>query len=237
MTVSMSSLQRCVARLHKCLAKIPHHTISSSSCCHVPTTKYIYSTKRINLVTPLFIQAEQHGSKLALIDQHGSHTYDDLLLLTNRLTDKICDLLEADKDDLNKQGIAFLCSNDISYVVSKWSTWMSGGVAVPLCQTHPPAELQYFLKDSKARLVITTEEFADKVDSCVSALGIQHLVLDRKDFIASEGELELHEDIAERHSVRQHRLHQLLEANKFRKREALSIYTSGTTGRPKVSLI
>ena len=54
-----------------------------------------YSNKTVNIMNPLFLQAEKFGERIALVDQHGYHQYNDLLYHTDNLTDKICDILEA----------------------------------------------------------------------------------------------------------------------------------------------
>ena len=48
--------------------------------------------------------------------------------------------------------VCFLCPNDVSYVVTQWATWMAGGIAVPLCTTHPPNELKYFVEDADCKV-------------------------------------------------------------------------------------
>ncbi len=51
-------------------------------------------------------------------------------------------------NDLPLSRVCFACPNNVSYVVAQWATWMSGGVAVPLCAAHPPSEMKYFIQDS-----------------------------------------------------------------------------------------
>ncbi len=52
--------------------------------------------------------------------------------------------------------VCFLCPNDVSYVVTQWATWMAGGISVPLCTTHPPAEWKYFIQDSDCQVCLRT---------------------------------------------------------------------------------
>ncbi|CAI5973533.1 unnamed protein product [Closterium sp. NIES-65] len=43
------------------------------------------------------------------------------------------------------------------YVAAMWAAWAAGGVAVPLCESYPPEELLYVLKDSGACLIVGPE--------------------------------------------------------------------------------
>lgn len=79
-------------------------------------------------------------------------------------------------EDAVQQRIAFLCPNDVSYIISQWATWMAGHIAVPLYPRHPPPELEYFVRDSEAAVIITTSEYAPKVKQILS--GQQVIVLE-----------------------------------------------------------
>ena len=52
--------------------------------------------------------------------------------------------------------VALLTPPSGQYVVGQWGAWLAGAVVVPLCPDHPPAQLQYYLQDSGARLVLAT---------------------------------------------------------------------------------
>ena len=127
----------------------------------VPVVHSILRTETTSTAKPLFIQAEKFKDRVALIDQHGHHRYGQLVYRASNLTQRIKKLCNASNSkELN---IAILCPNDVSYVVSLWSTWMVGGVSVPLYKNkHSESQLNYFLADSQAKLVIHTEEDAVK---------------------------------------------------------------------------
>ena len=141
--------------------------------------------QRGHRVTPTYFQAEKFLERTALIDQHGSHTYSDLLSVANNVSDKIPESHRTKVEGCSAARIAVLCPNDISYVVAQWATWMSGAIFVPLCASHPPSELKYFIEDSKSDLVITTEEMQGKLDTVVEDLGTELLVLRKKDYLVS----------------------------------------------------
>ena len=48
----------------------------------------------------------------------------------------------------------------------------AGGIAVPLCSSHPPPELDYVLADAQPELVIASPELAERVRPLASARGI-----------------------------------------------------------------
>ena len=236
--------QQWIRHLHRNIGR-PCGTLSSSyhpwllPAVH-PTQHLqysIYSTTKFHRVTPLYLRAEQYLDRIALIDCHAMHTYDDILNSAKNLVDTISDLLNAKHDDVKGSRIAILCNNDISYVVAQWATWMVQGVAVPLYPNHPPSEHEYFLNDSSSSLVITTENHAETIQPVADKIGIRSLILVKSDYLSAadivSGEMDTQQ---ERRLRRTNRLNQLHEVNKFKHQPALMIYTSGTTGRPKVHM-
>ena len=228
-------LARMIFRTVSTLKQIgkPVNTVSVTQRCYCTTD----STTR--LVAPIFLTAEKFQGRTALVDQHGSHTYNDILNLSHSLASDICDTLDKTLS-IQQERVAFLCPNDISYIVSKMSTWMADGVAVPLSPIYPTSELAYFLQDSQAKLVISTEEFADKIESANQNIGIKHLVLKKSDYLPDisdklvEDQYGTNENDDLTKQQRRNRLHQLYKTGQFSKRNALFVYTSGTTGKPKV---
>lgn len=146
------------------LKALRHHRV----CIQLFRNKSISAAGR-----PVFLQVlkEDHGDRLALVDNLGQHTYNQLINRSTTLSQHILtharrDPVSSKKDSgiiLNEERIAFLCPNNASYVVSQWGSWMSGGVAVPLCKVHPPEELEYVISDSDCSLVISTPSYVDKI--------------------------------------------------------------------------
>ncbi|MDZ8054659.1 MAG: hypothetical protein RMX63_24905 [Aulosira sp. ZfuCHP01] len=48
-----------------------------------------------------------------------------------------------DAEDLQEQRVAFLIPPGFEYVATQWGIWRAGGIAVPLCISHPRPELEY----------------------------------------------------------------------------------------------
>ena len=55
---------------------------------------------------------------------------------------------------LRGKPVAFMCEPGHSYVVAQWAIWWAGGVAVPMCTSHPLPELLHVVKDSGAVAVV-----------------------------------------------------------------------------------
>jgi malonyl-CoA/methylmalonyl-CoA synthetase len=99
---------------------------------------------------PIIEQAKKQGNKIAIYSGDRSFTYDQLInesiLLSNHLLDDSIDLKEA--------RVAFMVNPGFEYVKTLWAIWQAGGVAVPLCITHPLPSLQYVLEDTIASYLV-----------------------------------------------------------------------------------
>ncbi|XP_036131749.1 malonate--CoA ligase ACSF3, mitochondrial [Molossus molossus] len=166
---------------------------------------------------PVFTRALAFGDRVALVDQHGRHTYKDLYCRSLRLAQEICRLRECAGQDLKEERVSFMCSNDVSYVVSQWASWMSGGIAVPLYRKHPQADLEYFIQDSRSSVVLAGQEYVELLGPVVRKLGVPLLPLPPA----------VYNGAAEEHGAGE------VPERDWRDRGAMIIYTSGTTGRPK----
>lgn len=166
---------------------------------------------------PVYTRALAFADRIALVDQHGQHTYRDLYSHSLRLSRELCRLLERADGDLQEERVSFLCSNDVSYVVAQWASWMSGGIAVPLYRKHPQAELEYFIRDSRSAVVLASQEYLELLSPVVRKLGVPLLPLPPTVYGTAPEEPGAWR-VPERN---------------WRDRGAMIIYTSGTTGRPK----
>ncbi|XP_078608127.1 malonate--CoA ligase ACSF3, mitochondrial-like [Branchiostoma floridae x Branchiostoma japonicum] len=186
----------------------------------------IYFSSSSTQGAPVFLRAQKYADRTAIIDRNGSHSYLDLLQQSCLLSQKIS-AVQGTSDDVKGARIAFLCPNDVSYVISQWSAWISGGVAVPLCKTHPVPELEYVISDSQASLLMYTEDYADKAAIIAENSDIKPLMLKRENYIQKENG-EMKTKMGECVDL-------LLDlgSRSWKDRDAMIIYTSGTTGRPK----
>ncbi|KAF7722304.1 T-complex protein 1 subunit zeta [Apophysomyces ossiformis] len=163
---------------------------------------------------PLFSNAlaqarENNGVAIDDIRSARQYTYRDLI----HSVAKIRAL------DLNEERVSILCPSGFSYVVSLWAVWAAGGIAVPLCTTHPQPEQQYCLEDSRSSLILGHRVFEERIAALASNTGLNSLVLD-------DAAIEFQE-VSEGSST----IPTLFDMDIHRK--ALILYTSGTTGKPK----
>ena len=101
----------------------------------------------------------------------------DELFVGKRLTDQFGGDLESNctTEDLQEKRIAFLCPSEVSYVASQWAVWRNGGIAVPLCHTHPESLWEYVLTDCKADVVIATTQYANTLQKLAEKHKMQFL--------------------------------------------------------------
>ncbi len=155
---------------------------------------------------PLLARAQHHFGRTALVVGESHYSYEELLAGSAQVTA----YLLGGRDDLQEARIAFLMPPGLEYVTTLWGIWQAGGVAVPLCLQHPPAEWAYVLDDTGAAVVIAHGDFVDKVRPLAEARSLRLLtsVSSKKESIDAGP---------------------VLTAD----RRALILYTSGTTSKPK----
>ena len=146
-------------------------------------------------------------SRTAIISDGRRHTYDDL----DEAARRVAGALLGDNEDLNQTRVAFLVAPGVAYAAVQRGIWRAGGVAVPLAVSHPPAELDYVIRDAGASVVVADAAFRDTVQPLARAA--------RARFLPAEQAMQGAPSDGLPH----------LGSN----RRALIIYTSGTTGRPK----
>jgi len=163
---------------------------------------------------PLIIRAEKHNEKTAIATTDRAFTYQDLL----HTSSQIATCLLNNAEDLQEQRVAFLIPPGFEYVATQWGIWRAGGIAVPLCISHPRPELEYVINNSGASIIIAHPNFEGILRSRSVSAG---------------------ESLAEEHNLRFILTSETFPYNVGRlpevdiTRRALILYTSGTTGKPK----
>ena len=154
---------------------------------------------------PLIERALDFSDRTALSDGAGGYTYEKLLGDSGRGASRLL----AGRGDLREGRVAFMVESTYDHVRVQWSIWRAGGIAVPLCLTHPAPELEYVLDTTRPALALASPAYAGLLAPLAQARGI--------DFLSVEdvaGEPAAIPDVSPG-------------------RGAMILFTSGTTGRPK----
>lgn len=119
-------------------------------------------------------------------------------------------LLLNGRSDLEEGRIAFIVDPGFDHVRVQWAIWQAGGVAVPMCITHPFPSLQYVLEDTGAETVVASARYIPMLEAYCAQQGIR-LLSAEAEVSGEDAALPLVED----------------------GRMAMILYTSGTTSKPK----
>src|SRR5271165_414543 len=98
----------------------------------------------------LIARAQQPGGRTAIVDSGGSYSYAQLLEASARVAAALLD----GREDLREERVAFLITPGFAWVAVQWGIWRAGGVAVPLPLNSTRAELEYFIDDTQASVLV-----------------------------------------------------------------------------------
>ncbi len=164
---------------------------------------------------PIVEQAQKYLNNIAIFSNGKSFTYAQLVKDSNYFAA----LLLKDEKDLKEQRIAFMVNPGFDYVKTLWAIWQAGGIAVPLCITHPLPSLEYVLEDTAASTIVLSKEYLAVLQPYINKTNINFIVIE-------EPALEILPMVNK-------------EQGNFSmptidiSRKALILYTSGTTNKPK----
>jgi len=154
----------------------------------------------------LITRAHEYKKQTAILDSEGRFTYDDLLEFSAKAASCLLD----GKEDLHEARVAFLTPAGFQYVATQWGIWRAGGIAVPLYFQHPKAELEYFIEDAGASILIAHPDFANTLHTIAQTKNLR-LIQTTELFEKNQSSLP---------TIDKHR-------------RAMILYTSGTTSKPK----
>jgi malonyl-CoA/methylmalonyl-CoA synthetase len=155
---------------------------------------------------PLIARAEHHRERTAIITPEGVFTYRDLLHASRQVA--AC-LLQGE-NDLRERRVAYSQPPGFEYVALQWGIWRAGGIAVPLCASHPRPEVEYVIEDAGADTVVAHPHYAPILRAIARERGLR--------FLGTGEVFNLPERALPKIDIT---------------RRALILYTSGTTSKPK----
>lgn len=162
---------------------------------------------------PMIERARSFGSRSAIVDSLGKHSYAELVGAARIISDAL-----AGVDQEVGGRVAILSPPDFRFVAGLWGTWINGQVAVPLCPQHPLAEWEHALKTVAVAQVLVGREYLESLRPLCLALNINCVVIEE---VLSQNSAESESWAGER----------LPEGSP--ERPAQILFTSGTTSRPK----
>jgi malonyl-CoA/methylmalonyl-CoA synthetase len=151
-------------------------------------------------------QTTKYTNSTAVIDSEGKFTFTELL----KESSLFASLLLNGEKDLNEQRVAFMVNPGFDYVKTQWAIWRAGGIAAPLCLSHPLPSLQYVIEDTGAAIIIVSPQYELLLKNLAAEKNIRFIVLNAGTAVT---ETKLPEITPER--------------------RAMILYTSGTTNLPK----
>jgi malonyl-CoA/methylmalonyl-CoA synthetase len=157
---------------------------------------------------PIIARAGGHGIRTAVVEAQGAFTYNDLLDASSR----VAAALLAGRLDLHEERVAFLVTPGFPWVAAQWGIWRAGGVAVPLPLNSAGPELEYFICDTEASVLVLDAQAAPLLAPIAAARGIRALFYEQLPAFQPA---------------------ELADVNIDSERRAMILYTSGTTSRPK----
>lgn len=154
----------------------------------------------------LIDRARKYTGRTAVLSAGAAFRYEELLAASRRLASILLD----GREDLEEAPVAFMVPPGFDYVAAQWAIWQAGGIAVPLCLSHPPPALRFVLEDTRCAAIIASSEYQAPLAEPARQLGIRLVALSS--------------EIPEPPIL-------LPEIDPLRR--AMILYTSGTTSRPK----
>src|SRR4051812_16281838 len=120
----------------------------------MPMLRCMSEAQGISLVD----SAHAHAANTAIVASDGQYTFADLLDASARAASGML----AGAADLNGARVCFMVAPSFRHVALQWAVFRAGGVAVPLCVSHPAPELAHVLDDAQPQLVIADAEFEER---------------------------------------------------------------------------
>jgi malonyl-CoA/methylmalonyl-CoA synthetase len=157
---------------------------------------------------------DAHGDRTALSTSSGDFTYTELLQAAAAVAPAV---------PQSGGNVAIMAGRSFEYAAATAGVWMAGGTCVPMCESHPPPELEYVLGNAECTAVLCEARFAEMMRPIAEKIGLPFHEMAPFDAATTpalaaaamaSGAASLAPDVT-------------------KETPAIMIYTSGTTGPPK----
>jgi len=158
-------------------------------------------------MSSLIDQLVRHQDKIAFWEGNHSYSYSTL----SAHVTKVSSWLLEDCGDLKGKRIGLMATPGIDYLCGLLGIWQAGGIAVPVCLTYPPEQINYSASDAGISGMLCSSEYIDKIKPIAVQLNFKI------------GDIKL---IFQSDAIK---ILPIIDID----REAMILYTSGTTNKPK----
>src|SRR5688572_404339 len=93
-----------------------------------------------------------HAAATAIVEGDRAFSYDDLLHAAERVAHAVSAV--ATNASARGERVCILVTPSFGYVAALFGSFRAGAIAVPLCVTHPAAELAHVLDDARPLCVL-----------------------------------------------------------------------------------
>jgi len=171
----------------------------------INNTQTIYERNK-NVIQLFEEQVLKTPNKTAVVFKEQKLTYKELNIKSNQLANYMKNNFNVKQNDK----VAIFVKKSLESIISIIATIKLGATFVPIDIEYPEDRIEYILKDSNAKVILTLEEYQNKINSDISKINID-----------IENDIYMSSDT-------------LNPTNKLTPEDIIYImYTSGSTGRPK----
>ena len=124
----------------------------------------------------LFKNIKTYLPNQSIISNSFSYSYEILLSASQQFASLVLN----GKKDLTEARVAFMVNPGFDYVKVQWAIWQAGGIAVPLCLSHPLPSLEYVIDDTEAILMIVSPQYENLLKESTIAKNIRLIVLGKE---------------------------------------------------------
>lgn len=111
------------------------------------------------------------NSNISIIENNRNYSYSSLYLYIKQFTFFLLTFYSL--NDLNEKRISLFLPCSLNYIITIFSIWKAGGIALPLNISSTILELEYYLTSTEVDCVITNEKYYDIIKELTDKLNIK----------------------------------------------------------------